>query len=95
MAVDKEDLLKFYISLNTSIKLLLRFRLRQTVGRTFEELASEEPWRIYPSLVEALSEHNAEVILNMFANWLMNRGERISVDDLRSILSDKRRWLKL
>ncbi|MEL9991663.1 MAG: hypothetical protein QXP98_06240 [Thermoproteus sp.] len=92
--MDSSDLLRFYRSLDVSLRLLIRFKLGRVVGRTFEELAEREPWALYPALVKALGEHNAEVLLNMLSDWLMKNGERIDVNILRYRLSRMEAWPK-
>ncbi|MEZ0248569.1 MAG: hypothetical protein ABWJ97_04790 [Thermoproteus sp.] len=86
------DLFEFYRSLDTSLRLLIRFKLSHVVGKTFEELAEQEPWSLYPALVKALGEHNAEVLLNMLSDWLMKNGERVDVNILRDRLSRREAW---
>ncbi|MGC8582099.1 MAG: hypothetical protein ACP5KY_05770 [Thermoproteus sp.] len=92
--MDSGDLLRFYRSLETSLRLLISFKFRYTVGKTFEEVAEHEPWRLYYALIEAVGEHNAELFLNMLREWLMRKGEVVDLRALRAMLSDEKAWAK-
>jgi hypothetical protein len=94
-AMDSSDILRFYGSLEASLRFLIAFKFRRLFGETFEEMAEREPWRLYRALREALGEHNADMVLNMFREWLVRKGEVVDLRTLRAMLSDERAWAKM
>jgi hypothetical protein len=79
-------LIKFYASLNTSLKAFIHYRVSSRFGKSFEEIILESPSSVYRVLSEAAGQHNAELFIYMFRTWLERQGFIKSVEEIAKFL---------
>lgn len=94
LTVDKAELFEFYRSLDLPYRILIEFRLKHKLGKSFEQIVAEEPWRLYPALADTLGLHNAEVFLAVLQDWLRRKGKAVDKETLRRWLSSRDVWFK-
>jgi len=94
MCITKDLLVRFYSSINFSLRVLIHYRVLTTFGRPFDYFLVEEPWRVYEVLEKAVGRHNAELFINILADWLRKNGCDTTPEELRRALSDKSAWMK-
>ncbi|MFB6489683.1 MAG: hypothetical protein TU35_000290 [Thermoproteus sp. AZ2] len=87
-----EELLAFYSSLDISYRALLHYRFLSRYGKGLDWFIVNEPWRLYPALVEVIGVHNADVFVETLANWLAKNGKRMTSEELKKALSAREAW---
>lgn len=92
MCLTKEFLLRFYGSMEYTLRFLIHYRSITMLGYLFDKVLADEPWRMYETLVKLLGRHNAELVLFMLAEWLRRNGCVMDQETLRKYLSDKGLW---
>ncbi|MEZ0319565.1 MAG: hypothetical protein ABWK05_06210 [Pyrobaculum sp.] len=93
MCINKDLLVRFYSSINFSLRNLIHFRVLSTYGKPFDQFLVEEPWAAYDVLTRAMGKHNADLFVNMLRDWLEKNGCRITVEEVKKFLSSKEAWL--
>jgi hypothetical protein len=88
----KDLLVRFYGSLNLSLRTLVHYKVLAAFGKPFDYFLVEEPWQAYEVLEKAVGAHNAELILYMLTDWLRKNGCNITPEELRRALSDGSFW---
>jgi len=93
MCITKELLAKFYSdSAFFALRLFIHYRVLATFGRPFDYFLVEEPWRVYEVLEKAIGKHNAELVINILADWLRRDRCNATPEEVRRALSDKSAW---
>ncbi len=92
MCLTKELLLRFYSSMDYTLRFLIHFKSMTTLGYPFDKILAEEPWRTYEALVRLMGQHNADVIITLLSNWLRRNGCYLDPEALRRYLSDRGAW---
>jgi hypothetical protein len=77
---------KFYTSLNSSLRTFIHYRVLSRFGKSFEQIILENPSSVYQVLSGALGQHNAELFLYMFKTWLERQGCIKSIEEIGKIL---------
>lgn len=86
MIAISDAFLKFWESLPISLKALIRYRVLRTTGKTVEEIIEYSPRSVYRVLVDAMGRHNADLIINMFYDWLLRSGRRVDLKEVNEFL---------
>ncbi|ABP50441.1 MULTISPECIES: hypothetical protein [Pyrobaculum] len=81
-----DALLKFWESLPVSLRALIRYRVLRITGKTVEEIIKYNPRGVYRVLVDAMGRHNADLIINMFYDWLLRSGRRVDLKEVNEFL---------
>jgi GNAT superfamily N-acetyltransferase len=92
MCLTRDLLARFYGSLDFSLRALIHYRVMTALGRPFDYFLVEEPWRALEVLERALGRHNAELLLNMLAEWLRRNGCVLPREQLARYLSSREAW---
>ena len=92
MCLTRGLLVRFYGSLDFSLRFLLHFRSQSALGYPFDKVLVEEPWKTYETLVRLVGRHNAEVLLGMLHRWLNENGCSMDPETLRKYLTTREMW---
>ncbi|WP_052883132.1 hypothetical protein [Thermoproteus tenax] len=92
VCLTKELLVKFYSSMDFSLRALIHYKSLAAFGYPFDKILLEEPWRTYGALRELLGDHNAQLILSMMSKWLNKNGCSLDIEKLKKYLSDRGLW---
>ena len=94
MCLTRDLLVRFYGTLNFSLRTLVHYRVLAAFGKPFDYFLVEEPWRVYEVLEKAVGRHNAELVVNILTDWLRRNGCNVTPEEVRRALSDKSAWMK-
>ncbi len=94
MYITRDHLVRFYGALNFSLRTLVHYRVLAAIGKPFDYFLVEEPWRVYEVLEKTVGRHNAELVVNIFTDWLKKNGCNATQVGVRRALSDKSAWMK-
>ncbi|MEL9991337.1 MAG: hypothetical protein QXP98_07885 [Thermoproteus sp.] len=92
MCITKDLLVRFYGSLDFSLRTLIHYRVLTMFGKPFDYFILEEPWSVYDILTKALGRHNADLFVHMLKSWLDKNGCRLSIEEVKVFLSNKKTW---
>jgi len=92
MRITRDLLVRFYSSLDFSLRTFIHYRVLAAFGKPFDYFLVEEPWRVYEVLNKAVGTHNAELILHIMAEWLEKNGYKTPRDLLIRYLSSREAW---
>ncbi len=92
MCLTRDLLVRFYGSLNFSLRALVHYRVLAVFGRSFDYFLVEEPWRVYEVLEKAVGKHNTELILHILTDWLRKNGCNTTQNHVLRYLSNREAW---
>jgi len=92
MCLTRDLLVRFYSSLDFSLRTLVHYRVLAAFGKPFDYFLVEEPWRVYEVLKKAVGAQNAELILHIMAQWLEKNGCKTPREVLIHYLSSREAW---
>jgi len=93
MCLTRDLLVRFYGSLDFSLRALVHYRVLAVFGRSFDYFLVEEPWRVYEVLNKAVGRHNTELILHILTDWLRKNGCNTTPERLILYLSNRDAWV--
>ncbi len=85
--LNKNLLVKSYDALHTPLRATVHYRTLAIFGKPFNYFLTEEPWRVYEVLEKAVGRHGAELVINIFADWLRRNGCNVTQEELRQVFT--------